>query len=103
MNDDLFQGLPNVTITGRYDEDDLDELVDVYRPSLSFFPNQWPETYSYTLSHALRFGLYPVVTDIGAPAERVRAAGFGAVIPLGQDADRTVRFLLDVGCSSVTR
>jgi glycosyltransferase involved in cell wall biosynthesis len=78
-NDALCLALPNIEIVGRYKEEDLDKLVQSYRPHLSFFPNQVPETFSYTLSHAFRLGLWPVVTDIGAPAERVKASGFGGV------------------------
>jgi len=48
---------------------------------LAFFPSVWPETYSYTLSEALRAGLFPVAFDIGAVAARIRAAGWGLVLP----------------------
>jgi hypothetical protein len=42
----------------------------------------WPETYSYTLSVALRSGLPTWVFDIGAPARRLREAGVGKILPL---------------------
>ena len=41
----------------------------------------WPETYSYALSIALRNRIFPVCFDIGAPARRIRHAGFGRVLP----------------------
>lgn len=81
-SDDLMlAGLDNVSVTGPYHEEDLDDLVAARRPDLAFFPFQVPETYSYTLSHAFRMGLWPVVADIGAPAERVRQCGRGVLYP----------------------
>ncbi|MDV6344322.1 glycosyltransferase [Nitrosomonas sp. Is37] len=84
VDDSQLARYSNVTILGAYKEDELEELMLVHRPHLAFFPNQWPETFSYTLSHAFRFGLWPIVTDMGAPAERVRAAGFGTVLEVAR-------------------
>ncbi|PSJ48029.1 hypothetical protein C7H85_04320 [Zobellella endophytica] len=81
MNDEKLKEYKNIVVTGKYEEDELESLVKAYQPHISFFPNQWPETFSYTLSYAFKFKLCPVVTDIGAPAERVRKAGFGVVVP----------------------
>lgn len=81
LEETIPTGLDNVSVTGRYREDDLDDLVAARRPDIAFFPAQWPETFSYTLSHAFRLGLWPVVSDIGAPAERVRLSGVGTVYP----------------------
>ena len=47
-----------------------------------FFPAVWPETYSYTLTAALRSGLPIVAFDLGAIAERLRAHQVGTVLPL---------------------
>ncbi len=69
-----------VKITGPYEDGDLPRLLQDSRCHCALFPAVWPETYSYTLSHALRSGLYPVVTDLGAPAERVRDLGWGTVV-----------------------
>jgi glycosyltransferase involved in cell wall biosynthesis len=85
LDDTVLKDLNNVVLTGKYEEEELYGLMDMYRPNLAFFPNQWPETFSYTLSHCFRLGLWPVVTDIGAPAERVRASGYGTILP--KDAD----------------
>lgn len=72
----------NVTLVGKYHESDLPRLLQEKSYHLSFFPAVIPETYSFTLSHAMRFGLHPVTFDIGAIAERIRATGFGSVLPL---------------------
>lgn len=61
----------NVRILGAYQDEELEDLMMKWRPDVAFFPNQCPETYSYTLSHALRFGLFTIASNIGAPAERL--------------------------------
>jgi FkbM family methyltransferase len=74
--------LPNVVVTGPYDQEDLPGLLEKYRCHLAFFPAVWPETYSYTLSQAFAAGLYPVCFDLGAPAGRIREVVWGELLPL---------------------
>ncbi len=73
--------LGNVHVTGPYEKGELRGLVAAAGGRLALFLHGWPETFSYTLSEAVQLGLVPLVPDIGAPAERVRAAGFGVVFP----------------------
>ena len=79
--DDALATLPNVRITGVYQPDQLAALIDAANGCAALFLHGWPETFSYTLTEAAQFGLLPIVPDIGAPAARVRAAGFGIVFP----------------------
>lgn len=69
--------------SGHYRETDLPELIKLARPHYFFLPSVWPETYSYTLSIAWRYGIHPVVFDLGAPAMRIRNTGVnaGTVLP----------------------
>ena len=60
-----------LTVHGQYADEDLPALLQRIAPHLAWFPAQWPETYSYTLSAALQAGLPVVVPDLGAFAERV--------------------------------
>ena len=69
----------NVLVTGPYARDRLDQIAQVHHCKLALFLSPGPKTFSYTLSEALRAGLYPVVPALGAPADRVRQAGFGEV------------------------
>lgn len=80
-------GMPNVTVTGEYKEEDIEGLLRQHQPHLVLIPSVWPETYCYTLSIALRHGLFPVVFDLGAQARRVKALGFGHVAPLALAKD----------------
>jgi glycosyltransferase involved in cell wall biosynthesis len=81
-DDRAFDGLSNVTITGRYEEGEAGSILRSHDLSLALFPIVWPETYSYTLSIALNCGLYPVAFDLGAIAERIRQIDFGHLLPL---------------------
>lgn len=61
----------HLTVHGVYEDKDLPRLLEWLQPDLSWFPAQWPETYSYTLSACLEAGLPVVAPDIGAFAERL--------------------------------
>jgi GT2 family glycosyltransferase/glycosyltransferase involved in cell wall biosynthesis len=77
--DPLLREMGNVLITGSYEAGELPELIARASGRIALFLHNWPETYSYTLSEAVAHGLYPLVPDLGAPAERVRQAGWGTV------------------------
>ena len=80
-DNEAIADLPSVQVTGPYSDEYLPNLLLRGRCHLAFFPAVWPETYCYTLSHAFFSGLYPVAFDIGAIASRIRAAGWGRVLP----------------------
>ena len=56
---------------GPYRDEDLVEKVAQISPNIAWFPAQWPETFSYTLSEALSLGLPIVASGIGAFPERL--------------------------------
>ena len=70
-----------VFITGRYSEVEAPHLLRRERPDIIFLPSVWPETWCYTLDYALAAGLPVVAFDLGAIAERLRAAGLGTLLP----------------------
>jgi len=84
-----------VFVTGRYTEGEVAHLLQRERPHLALMPSVWPETWCYALDHALRAGLPVVAFDVGAIAERLRAAQTGTLLPLDSDArqinDRILR------------
>jgi FkbM family methyltransferase len=71
-----------VIITGRYKDEDIFGLLSSLGCHVAFLPSPWPETYCYTLSLACLAGLYPVVFDHGAPAERIAKWRFGYRLPI---------------------
>lgn len=58
-------------IMGPYEDSQLDELIERERADVIFFPALWPETYSYTLSTAMRSGLAVAAPKLGAFTERL--------------------------------
>jgi hypothetical protein len=68
---------------------------------VALFLHGWPETFSYTLTEAVENGLIPVVPNIGAPAERVRAAGFGVVFPFPINPAEVLDILANVAAGLI--
>ncbi len=62
---------PNLSVTGQYKDAELQEMLLNWEPTLAWFPAQWPETYSYTLSACLELGLPVVSSSLGAIPERI--------------------------------
>lgn len=72
-----------VNITGRYLESQSLQRISQLNPHVCWFPAIWPETYSYTLSLALKSRLEVFAFDIGAIASRLKVLGrTQGVLPL---------------------
>lgn len=108
-----LKGAPNtpLTVHGAYEEDQLSGWLDRIQPDVLWFPAQWPETYSYTLSAAIASGLPIVATGLGAHAERLagRAASWIEAWNASPeqwvsffDGLRTTEFALPMGRSTRT-
>jgi GT2 family glycosyltransferase/glycosyltransferase involved in cell wall biosynthesis len=81
-NEVELRQLSNVTITGPYDDAAIFDLLEEQPCHISFFPAVWPETFSYTLSIAMKAQLYPVAFDFGAISERLRGLKWGELLEL---------------------
>jgi glycosyltransferase involved in cell wall biosynthesis len=88
--------LVHVTVTGRYQEDEVYDVLEGQQCHCAFFSSIWPETFSYVLSIVFRAQLFPVAFDLGAPAARIRETGWGHLIPLTHDPVLINDQLLDV-------
>jgi GT2 family glycosyltransferase/glycosyltransferase involved in cell wall biosynthesis len=93
-NDAPLLATGKVFVTGRYGEAEVPHLLHREQPDAIWLPSVWPETWSYTLDHALAAGMPVVAFDLGAIAERLRAAGRGELLPLTSDAAQINRRLL---------
>ena len=71
----------NVSATGEYKESALETMLEQERPDAFLFASIIPETYSYTLSLALRTGLPVMALDIGAIGERLRGNSQAVLLP----------------------
>lgn len=70
-----------LSITGPYQDNNLDEIIKQHKPHVIWFTSQWPETYSYTLSAALRTQCVIIAPDLGAFSERMRERPMSWVLP----------------------
>lgn len=61
----------SLSVHGPYQDSDLVRLLQRMKPDLVWFPAQWPETYSYTLSACLLAGVPVVAPDLGSFPERL--------------------------------
>ena len=99
--DSKLRAAGNVIITGRYLPGALPGLLAEATGRLALFLPNWPETYSYTLSELVAHGFIPLVPDIGAPAERVRAAKYGVVFPFPATPEAVLRTIDDIAAGRV--
>lgn len=76
-----------ITVTGPYDNAHAAAEIAAAEPDLILIPSTWPETFCYTLSHALASGRPVAGFDIGAVGTRLRDSGRGTVLPLALARD----------------
>lgn len=81
-----------LTVHGAYAEEDLPQLLDWLQPDLVWFPAQWPETYSYTLSACLQAGLPIVAPNVGAFAERLPGRAWSWICPWNTTTSEWIHF-----------
>jgi glycosyltransferase involved in cell wall biosynthesis len=82
QNDAALLATGKAFVTGRYGEAEVPHLLLRERPDVAWLPSVWPETWCYALDHAQSAGLPVAAFDLGAIAERLRAAGGGMLLPL---------------------
>lgn len=68
-------------IRGEYAETELGAAIAAEAPDLIWFPAQWPETFSFTLSAALASGARIVAPDLGAFSERLAGLERARLVP----------------------
>ncbi|HET7403286.1 MAG TPA: glycosyltransferase [Usitatibacter sp.] len=70
-----------LTIGGSYPDEHLASAIELARPEAFLFLSQVPETYSYTLTQALRSGLPVVAPRLGAFPERLAGCRHATLFP----------------------
>ena len=70
----------NLKKLGRYNRNNIVELIQSKKIDVSLLLSTWPETFSYTLTESIAANVPPIVTDMGALAERVSADEIGWLV-----------------------
>jgi GT2 family glycosyltransferase len=96
-NDAPLLATGKVFVTGQYSEAEAPHLIQREQPDMAWLPSVWPETWCYTLDHALNAGLPVAAFDVGAIAERLQTMGAADLMPLELDAPRINDRLLEFG------
>jgi glycosyltransferase involved in cell wall biosynthesis len=66
-----FKDYKNIKITPKYSYNELPGIIEKINPDVGLLLSIWPETFSYTLSELIEFGIPPVATRLGAFKDRV--------------------------------
>ena len=81
---------------GPYRNEQLPGLLREMGAHVVWFPAQWPETFSYTLSVCLELGLPVVAPDLGVFPERLAGRSWSWIVPWDQDTDQLLKFFLSI-------
>ena len=83
-----------IKILGRYDEKDIYDIISKYNIDFFWFPGVLPETYSYTLSIAIRLKIPCLSTNLGAIADRIECHKWGKTYSWQADTKEIIDKLL---------
>ena len=78
---------------GKYDRNDLPDLLEKDKIELICIFPIWPETFCYTVSEAVACGIPILATDIGAVGERVRNMEAGWLVPLDEAPEHAINII----------
>jgi GT2 family glycosyltransferase/glycosyltransferase involved in cell wall biosynthesis len=84
-----------LTMTGDYAEQDLPRLIVEQKPDVIWMPAQVPETFCFTLSHAIACGVPIVASDIGALSERLGGVARAHLVQPNANSQAWLQALLD--------
>lgn len=91
-----YRPLEKVTTTGPYEISLVDKYIEDINPDYIWFPALWPETYSYTLSIALRHNCPIICPNIGAFPERVLNRDDSIICPWNMTSSDYVTFFFSI-------
>lgn len=86
----------SLSVHGPYQDNDLVRLLQRMKPDLVWFPAQWPETYSYTLSACLQAGIPIVAPSLGAFPERLSSRRWTWLMPWNTSPRAWLDFFLSL-------
>lgn len=70
----------NASATGKYNQEELPNILEKNEIDVIFIPSICPETFSYTTAEAIEMNIPVACFNLGAPAERVKKYPLGIII-----------------------
>ena len=83
----------NLIKTGTYKREELPSLLEKYSINLVCILSLWPETYCYTLSEVLQYGIPVIATNVGALTERINETQAGWLVSRDNALEETLKLL----------
>jgi glycosyltransferase involved in cell wall biosynthesis len=83
----MVSTISEIRVLGPYENIHLPEIIHREGINVILMPTIVPETFSYTVSEAMKMGLPIVAFDIGAQGRRVKEYAQGKVVPLGSSSE----------------
>lgn len=93
--------IATLSVTGPYSDNDLEAKLRAWKPDIVWFPAQWPETYSYTLSACFFTGVPVAATNLGAIAERLANRPYSWLKPWDTSAQEWNDFFVEIAAGHV--
>jgi glycosyltransferase involved in cell wall biosynthesis len=85
-----------INVLGKYEPNNLPSILSSHKINIILMPSIVPETFSYTISEAMKMGLPIVSFDIGAQGHRVKQYPLGKVVPLGASPSVILTAILSI-------
>lgn len=92
----LNKNSKNYIYHGKYNRNNIANLLKENNINLVCFFQIWPETYSYTVSEVVSAGVPILTYDIGAGADRIKKYNFGWVLDLKNNATDIIKKINDI-------
>jgi len=92
----IVDTLPKINVHGSYTPNELPIILSRRGINVILMPSIVPETFSYTISEAMKMGLPIVAFDIGAQGNRVKQYELGKVVPLGSSPEEILKAIQSV-------
>lgn len=70
----------NIHYLGRYNNDNLGNILEREGVNVVFFTSIWPETFSYLISELIALEVPVCCFDVGAQAEKIKSYKYGKII-----------------------
>lgn len=91
-----YRPLSGINNHGTYSHEKLDAILSEIDPDIIWYPAQWPETYSYTLSIALERGIPVACSNLGAFIERIEGREYSYLLPWDADVNHLHSFWVEL-------
>jgi GT2 family glycosyltransferase len=104
-NDQALAKTGRAFVTGRYREDEVQHLIAREKPDIILFLSVFPESWCYTLTHALRARIPVAGLELGAIADRLRGTAAQNMLfpPRSTPAELCDRLLQAIRSESVSQ